>query len=103
MRDAARIRVLDDRDGRAALRVELGDELVSRVGIVEIVVGEFLALQLRRGRDAEAPLGRAVERRRLMRVLAIAKRLGERAGDKRVAGFGSPSSVSANQLTIAAS
>ena len=61
---------------------ELGDQLVSRVGIVEIVVGEFLALQLRRGGYAEALLSGAVEGRRLMRVLAIAKRLGEPAGDQ---------------------
>ena len=66
---------------RAGLGIELGDQLVGRVGVVEIVVGERLALHLRGGGDAEALLARAVERGRLMRVLAIAQRLGQPADD----------------------
>ena len=41
---AARIGVLDDHAGGAALRIELGEAFVGRVGVVEIVVGELLAL-----------------------------------------------------------
>ena len=73
--------MLDDGDGGACLGIELGDQLVGRVGVVEIVVGELLALHLHGGGDAEALLARAVERGRLMRVLAIAERLGEPADD----------------------
>ena len=38
------------------LRIELGDAFVGRVGVVDVVVGELLALQLARGRDAERVL-----------------------------------------------
>ena len=44
VRDAAGIGVLDDGDRRLAL--ELGNQLEGRIGIVEIVVGELLALHL---------------------------------------------------------
>jgi hypothetical protein len=80
-RNAARIGVLDDGNRGASLRIEFGDQLVGRVGVVEIVVGQLLALDLRGGRDAEALLGRAVERSPLMGVLAVAQRRVERAGD----------------------
>ena len=52
--DAARIGVLDDGAGRGARRIELGDAFVGRVGVVDVVVGELLALHLPRGGDAEA-------------------------------------------------
>jgi hypothetical protein len=39
---------------QAAVRlgVELADALVGRIGVVDVVVGELLALELARGRDA---------------------------------------------------
>src|SRR5262249_1668273 len=80
--DAGWVRVLDDHAGGGALLIELGDAFVSGVGVVEIVVGELLALQLTRGRNAVALIGSAIERRRLGRVLAVAQGLGERAADR---------------------
>ena len=80
--DAAGIGVLDDGDGGGALRIELGDAFVGRVGVVEVVVGELLALHLPRGGDARrAARRRAVERRLLVRVLAVAQRFGELAAE----------------------
>ena len=79
--DAARIGVLDDGAGRAARRIELGDAFVSGVGVVDVVVGELLALRLARGGDAEAHHRRAIERRRLVRVLAVAQRLDQPAAE----------------------
>ena len=73
--------MLDDGDGRRLRRIELGAQFVSRVCVVEIVVGERLALHLLGGGDAEALLGRLIERRPLMRVLAVAQRARERTGD----------------------
>ena len=43
------IGMLDDRHRR---RVELGNAFECRIGVVQVVVGEFLALHLHRGRDA---------------------------------------------------
>ena len=65
---------------QAAVRagIELGDAFIGRVGVVDVVVGELLALHLPRGGDAEARIGRAIERRRLVRVLAVAQRLASR-------------------------
>ncbi len=54
LRHAARVGVLDDRDRRGAGRVELADQLEGRVGVVDVVVGELLALQLPGGGDARA-------------------------------------------------
>ena len=69
--DAAGIRVLDDHAGRL---VELAHALEGRVGIREVVVREILALQLRRRADAgTVRLLRQVERRLLMRILAVAQ------------------------------
>src|SRR5205807_1835767 len=61
--------------------VELGHAFVSGVGVVDVVVGELLALQLPRAGDAGALIARAVERRRLMRVLAIAQRFGQMSAE----------------------
>jgi hypothetical protein len=69
--------VLDDGDCGGARGIEFGDAFKRRVGVVEVVVGQLLALHLARGRDAETQLAGAVERRLLVRVLAIAQRLGE--------------------------
>ena len=100
--DAAGIGVLDDDAGRGARRVELADAFVGRVGVVDVVVGQLLALQLPRGGDAGPLVGRRVERRRLVRVLAIAQRLDQPAAEGaeiRRVGL----ELAANQLEIAAS
>ena len=55
-------------------RIELGDELVGRVGVVDVVVRQLLALDLPRRRDAGARLGGEVERGALVRILAVAQR-----------------------------
>ena len=60
--------------------VEFRDAFECGVGVVQVVVGEFLALHLRCRRDAR-PLAGGIECRRLVRVLAIAQRLPQRAGD----------------------
>ena len=67
--------MLDDGDGRRLRRIELGDQFVRRVGVVEIVVGERLALYLLGSGDTEALLRRLIERRPLVRVLAVAQRV----------------------------
>ena len=46
-----------------ARRIEFGDAFVGGVGVVDVVVGELLALHLPGGGDAGALLGRAVEAR----------------------------------------
>ena len=78
--------MLDDGAGRGAARIELGDAFIGRVGVVDVVVGELLALHLPRGGDAEALAGRAIERRALVRVLAIAQRLDQLAAEGAVVG-----------------
>ena len=69
--DATRVRMFDDRDGGRGVGIELGDQLEGGVRIVEIVVGEFLALDLPGGGDAGALLRGPVERGPLMWILAI--------------------------------
>ncbi len=70
-RHAAGVRVLDDDAGR--LR-ELPHALQRGVGVGDVVVRQFLALQLPRRRDARRRRRRVgVERRRLVRVLAVAQ------------------------------
>ncbi len=85
-RHAAGIGVLDDDAGRGAARIELGDAFIGRVGVVDVVVGQFLALHLPRGGNAEALAGRAIERRALVRVLAIAQRLNQLAAEGAIVG-----------------
>ncbi len=60
-RGAARVGVLDDRDRRLG---EFGDQLVGGVGVGVVVVGQFLALDLARGRDAGARCRRCGRARR---------------------------------------
>ena len=83
--------MLDDGDGGARFGIELGDQLIGRVGVVEIVVGELLALELRRGGDAGALLVRCD---RTPPIDAGSRHSGapRRAvpAITRVAGFGSP-------------
>ena len=104
-RDAAGIGVLDDRRRSAFRGIEFGDQLVGRVGVVDVVVGQLLALDLARGRNAGAGLGGQVERRALMRILAVAKRAEARVQN---AAEGAPFrrglvNFAASQLEIAAS
>ena len=70
-RDAAGVGVLDDRDCRLS-GVEFRDEFECCIGIVDVVVGEFLALHDPGGGNALAPWRAGIEPRRLMGVLAIA-------------------------------
>ena len=67
-RDPTRVGVFDDRAGR--LR-ELGHQFIRRVGVVDIVVAEFLALDLQRRSYPCALLAGHVERGGLVRVLAV--------------------------------
>ncbi len=79
-RDAARIGVLDDDHGRRP-GAELGGELERGVGVVQIVVAELLALDLLGlGDAARGRSDRHIERRLLMRILAVAQRHLQRAG-----------------------
>ncbi len=76
--DAARVGVLYDGDRRLG---KLGHQFESGVGVVQIVVAQFFALKLRGGGDAGARIPGGVERRRLVRVLAVAQRLHPCAGN----------------------
>src|SRR5215510_7569847 len=78
---AAWIGVLDDDASGRALGIELGDAFVGRVGVVNVVVGKLFALHLARGGDAGPQSAGAIERRRLMRVLAVAQRFNQAAAD----------------------
>ena len=109
--------MLDDGAGRGAARIEFGDAFVSSVGIVDIVVGELLALHLTRGRNPEPRRRRAVEGGRLVRVLAVAQRLdqppangaiggrrigqvlGEPVRDRRIIGGGARKRLGGEPLT----
>ena len=51
--DAAGVGVLDDDAGRGARRVELGDAFIGRIGVVDVVVRQLLALQA--ARKVETP------------------------------------------------
>ena len=67
--------MFDDRHRRAVGRCEFTHQLKGRIGVVDVVVGEFLALQLLGGRHANALGAIGVEGRVLVRVLTIAQRL----------------------------
>ena len=73
--DAAGIGVLDDGDGGGSAGSNSATQLEGGVGVVDVVVGELLALHLPRRGDARPLLGRAIEGGRLVRVLAVAQRL----------------------------
>ena len=68
--------MFDDDAGRG---LEFGDQLIGGVGVGDVVVAQFLALQLAGVGDAGAGVACAVEGPRLVRVLAIAQGLGQRA------------------------
>ena len=77
--DAAGIGVLDDDDGRRAV-AKFADQLQRGVGVVVIIVGEFLALDLLRLSDAaRGGTDRQIEGGGLMRIFAIAQRRAQRA------------------------
>ena len=74
--------MLDDRHGRRTGGVELGDAFIGRVGVVEVVVRQRLALDLpRRGDPGAGGARRAVEGGGLVRVLAVAQALCEVAAE----------------------
>ena len=75
--DAAGVGVFDDDDGGFA---EFSDAFEGGVGIVEVVVGEFLPLGLGGGGHAGTVSG-DVEGGVLVRVLAVAQRLSPQAAD----------------------
>src|SRR6185436_826159 len=79
--NTARIGMLDDDAGGRALRIELGDTFVGRIGIVDVVVGELFALQLPSRGDPHADIRRTIKSRPLMRVLAIAELLDQLPSD----------------------
>ena len=101
--DAARIGVFDDDDGRRARRIEFRDAFEGGVGVVDIVVGELLALRLPRRGDAGPRLAGQIEARRLMRIFAVAHRLGETAAEGAPGRRGFAELDRASQLEIAAS
>ena len=78
--------MLDDRHGGRAGRVEFRDQFKGGVGVVDVIVGELLALQLARGRDAEAVLAGQIEARLLVRIFAIAHRLGQFSAHRAIFG-----------------
>ena len=78
--------MLDDDAGGRARRIELRDTFVGRIGVVDVVVGELLALHLAGGGNAGAQVRRAVERRRLVRVLAVAQRFDQAAAESAESG-----------------
>ena len=69
--------MFDDNSGR---RFELGNQTQGRVGIVEIIVTQFLALNLPRPRDPKGGRTRAVESRPLVRVLTVTETLTQAPG-----------------------
>ena len=85
-----------------SVHTEFRHQLIGRIGVVDIVVAQLLALKLL----AVATPGRAspvdIERRRLVRVLAVAQRLAQRAREATEDGAASPSAP-AYHAEIAAS
>jgi hypothetical protein len=82
--------VLDDRADRAVVGVELRHQLERRVGVVDVVVAQLLALVLGGGGHAGAAGAVEVEGRGLVRVLAVAQRLASVPAKARRRGVASP-------------
>ncbi len=82
LRHAAGVGVFDDNDGgRAACK--LRRQFQCGIGVVEVVVAQFLALQLRRLRHAaRAHHLRDIDRGGLVRVFAITQRVGALEGER---------------------
>ena len=72
-RNAAGVGMFDDRNRRTVGK--LRHQFKRRVGVVEVVVAELLALNLNGARNADALRVRYIERRRLMRVFAVTQAL----------------------------
>ena len=70
--------MFDDHDRRI---VELRDGLIGGIRIVDVVIAQFFALKLCCGGDTGARIAGYIERRRLMRVLAIAQALLQCSGE----------------------
>ena len=83
---ATGIGVFDDGDRRRACGIEFAHALKGGVGVVDIVVGELLALHLACGGDAGALFGREVKTRRLVRVFAIAHLFCQTSADGAIVG-----------------
>ena len=76
--------MLDDRTGGGPAWIEFSGKLECRVGVVDIVVGELLALHLSRRCNAGGDGPRVIEGGALMRVLAIAQAQSELAAESPV-------------------
>jgi len=106
LRNAARVGVLDDHDRRFLPR-KLCGEFQRGIGIVEVVVGQLLALKLDRLRNARGARHlRHIDRRRLVRVFAIAQRIGplqrdgQRVGEGRALAVGIAESEPAGDRAV---
>mmetsp|Transcript_22535 Transcript_22535/g.36534 ORF Transcript_22535/g.36534 Transcript_22535/m.36534 type:complete len:972 (-) Transcript_22535:1500-4415(-) len=75
-RNAAGVGMFDDGTGRP-LACKFADQLKRRIGVIDVVIGQFLTLMLHRGSQPRTVRTVCVKRRRLMRVLAITQRLGQ--------------------------
>ena len=73
--------MLDDGDRRRIFRQEFRHELVSCIGIIDVVIGKLLALKQRRGCDARTLFAGEVKTSALMRVFAIPHLFLQRAAD----------------------
>ena len=82
--------MFDDRDGSGPRGIELRNELECRIGVVDVIVGELLALHLPFGRDPAATLSRRVECGGLMRIFAIAQARSKLAGERAISWRGKP-------------
>ncbi len=79
--------MLDDGHG-GRFGAQLTNQFIGRVRIIDIVVGERLALQLFRGRDAGAVFAGHIEGGLLVRVFAIAQGFLQLAADRGPVGRG---------------
>jgi len=73
--DPAGVGVFHDHASRAIFRIEFGHQFHGRIGVIDIVVGEFFALMLHGGGDAGTRLSVGVERCGLVGIFAITQRL----------------------------
>ena len=76
--------MLDDRHRGRACRIELGHEFKGRVGVADVVVGQGLALDEPGRSDSGSGIEGAVEGCGLVRILAIAQRLGQSSAKRAI-------------------
>ena len=67
--------MFDDRDGWAIRRVKLGNQFKRGIGVVDVVVGQFLALMLGRRRNALTAGAIGIKRSRLVGIFTVTHRL----------------------------